>query len=82
MPSLEDDLAPAPALAEPEYTILKQRVDLDVDFAHQTLKGSTEITLQPLVKDLREVNLHCRQCRPTLIQAGGITARWEYEDPY
>ena len=82
MPSLEDDLAPAPALAEPEYTILKQRVDLDVDFAHQALKGSTEITLQPLVKDLREVNLHCRQCRPTLIQAGGITARWEYEDPY
>jgi transcription initiation factor TFIID subunit 2 len=82
MPSLEDDLAPAPALAEPEYTILKQRVDLDVDFARQALKGSTEITLQPLVKDLREVNLHCRQCRPTLIQAGGITARWEYEDPY
>lgn len=82
MPSLEDDLAPVPALAEPEYTILKQRVDLDVDFARQALKGSTEITLQPLVKDLREVNLHCRQCRPTLIQAGGITARWEYEDPY
>jgi transcription initiation factor TFIID subunit 2 len=82
MPSLEDDLALVPALAEPEYTILKQRVDLDVDFARQALKGSTEITLQPLVKDLREINLHCRQCRPTLIQAGGITARWEYEDPY
>jgi transcription initiation factor TFIID subunit 2 len=82
MPSLEDDLALMPALAEPEYTILKQRVDLDVDFARQALRGSTEITLQPLVKDLREVNLHCRQCKPTLIQAGGITARWEYEDPY
>ncbi|TLD11476.1 hypothetical protein E2P81_ATG10124 [Venturia nashicola] len=82
MPGLEDDLVPVPALAEPEYTILKQRVDLDVDFAHQALKGSTEITLQPLVKDLKEVNLHCRQCKPTLIQAGGITARWEYDDPY
>lgn len=82
MPGLEDDLAPVPAQAEPEYTVLKQRVDLDVDVARQTLKGSTELTLQPLVKDLRDINLHCRQCKPTLIQAGGITARWEYEDPY
>lgn len=82
MPGLEDELAPAPAQAASEYTILKQRVDLDLDFARQGLKGSTEITLQPLVKDLREVNLHCRQCKPTLIQAGGITARWEHEDPY
>ncbi|KAM0724261.1 hypothetical protein Q7P37_000143 [Cladosporium fusiforme] len=82
MPGLEDELAPMPAQAQPEYTILKQRVDLDVDFARQSLKGSTEITIQPLVKELKEVNLHCRQCKPTLIQAGGITARWEYEDPY
>ena len=82
MPSLEDDLAPVPAQAQAEYTILKQRVDLDIDFANQALKGSTEITLQPLARNLREVNLHCRQCKPTLIQAGGLTARWEYEDPY
>jgi transcription initiation factor TFIID subunit 2 len=82
MPSLEDDLAPVPAQAQGEYTILKQRVDLDVDFANQALKGSTEITLQPLARDLREINLHCRQCKPTNIRANGITARWEYEDPY
>jgi len=82
MPGLEDELATVPTQAQGEYTILKQRVDLDVDFANQALKGSTEVTLQPLSRDLREINLHCRQCTPTLIQAGGLTARWEYEDPY
>lgn len=82
MPGLDDEFAPMPAQAQPEFTILKQRVDLDVEFARQSLKGSTEITIQPLLKDLKEVNLHCRQCKPTLIQAGGITARWEYDDPY
>ena len=64
------------------YGVLKQRVDLDIDFAHRSLKGSTEITIQPLARDLREINLHCRQCRPLSVQAGGITAQWEYEDPY
>ncbi|KAK0912455.1 Transcription initiation factor TFIID subunit 2 [Friedmanniomyces endolithicus] len=65
-----------------KYTVLKQRVDLDIDFAHQSLKGSTEITLQPLVKDLKQIQLQCRQCTPTSVQAGGITAKYEYDDPY
>jgi len=73
-----DALVKAPA----EYSILKQRVDLDVDFPNRSLKGSTEITIQPLVKNLREIRLHCRQCRPTAIQAGGITAKYDYDDPY
>ncbi|KAK3655975.1 Transcription initiation factor TFIID subunit 2 [Elasticomyces elasticus] len=70
------------SVAPAGYSVLKQRVDLDIDFAQQSLKGSTEITLQPLVKDLRQIWLHCRQCTPTSIQAGGITAKYEYEDPY
>ncbi|KAF7193437.1 Transcription initiation factor TFIID subunit 2 [Pseudocercospora fuligena] len=65
-----------------DYDILKQRVDLDVDFPTRTLKGSTEITIQPLAKDLRQISLHCRQCRPTSIQVSGINAKFEYEDPY
>ncbi|KAK5107540.1 hypothetical protein LTR62_001028 [Meristemomyces frigidus] len=88
MPGLVEDavgstmaMAMVMAMAQ-EYTILKQRVDLDVDFATQTIKGSTEITLQPLVKELKRVQLHCRQCRPTSIYAGGITAKYEYDDPY
>lgn len=66
----------------PEYSILKQRVDLDVDFAGRSLKGSTEITAQPLVRDLKAIRLHCRQCRPKTVQIGGITAKYDYDDPY
>lgn len=82
MPGFTEELAPVQAEAQAEWTVLKQRVDLDVDFPNKRLKGSTELTVQPLVKDLRQVRLHCRQCKPTLVQAGGITARWEYEDVY
>ena len=82
MPAFVEEVAPAPAQAAQECSILKQRVDLDVNFAGRSVKGSTEITIQPLVKDLKQIKLHCRQCKPTAIQAGGITAKYEYEDPY
>jgi transcription initiation factor TFIID subunit 2 len=68
--------------AQSQFAILKQRVDLDFDFAHRSLRGSTEITVQPLVRDLKEIRLHCRQCRPTSVQMGGIGAKWELDDPY
>lgn len=83
MPALERDGPDTLAeVAAAEYSVLRQRVDLDVDFATRSLKGSTEVTVQPHVKNLREIRLHCRQCRPTAIQAGGITAKYEYDDPY
>ncbi|KAK3671208.1 Transcription initiation factor TFIID subunit 2 [Recurvomyces mirabilis] len=82
MPGLVEEVVAAAMAAPPEYSVLKQRVDVDVDFATQTLRGSTEITLQPLLKDLKQIRLHCRQCKPTSIQAGGITAKYEYDDPY
>ncbi|TKA23026.1 hypothetical protein B0A50_07244 [Salinomyces thailandicus] len=78
----EEVTGDAPANAPAQYSILKQRVDLDIDFPNRSLKGSTEITIQPLVKDLQYIQLHCRQCRPTAIQVGGITAKYDYDDPY
>lgn len=65
-----------------EYDVLKQRVELDIDFPKKSVRGSTEITIQPHVKTLTTIRLHARQCRPTEIQAGGIAAKWEYTDPY
>ena len=82
MAPFPEEVAAAPVQAAPEYSILKQRVDLDIDFAERSLKGSTEITVQPLAKELRQIRLHSRQCKPTVISAGGITAKWEYDDPY
>ncbi|KAK3047650.1 Transcription initiation factor TFIID subunit 2 [Extremus antarcticus] len=84
MPAFPEDVpaTAGPIFEEPEYSILRQKVDLDVDFADRSLKGSTEITVQPLVKDLKHIKLHSRQCKPTSIQVGGITAKWNYDDPY
>ncbi|KAF2857691.1 hypothetical protein K470DRAFT_296919 [Piedraia hortae CBS 480.64] len=65
-----------------EYSVLRQRVDVDVDFYRQSLRGNTEITIQPHVKALQLVCLNCRQCTPTSVQAEGITANYEYKDPY
>ncbi|KAK5171963.1 Transcription initiation factor TFIID subunit 2 [Saxophila tyrrhenica] len=79
---LEEAPAEGPIIEELEYSILRQKVDLDVDFAGRSLNGSTEITIQPLVKELKTLRLHCRQCKPTSIQVGGIAAKWEHEDPY
>ncbi|KAK4629039.1 Transcription initiation factor TFIID subunit 2 [Fulvia fulva] len=64
------------------YDIVKQRVDLDVDFPARSLKGSTEITVQPTSKELRTIQLQCRQAKVTQVQVGGITAKWDYDDPY
>ncbi|CAK4031329.1 Transcription initiation factor TFIID subunit 2 [Lecanosticta acicola] len=75
---LQTQQGPAPR----QYDVLKQRLDLDIDFPTRSLKGSAEITIQPLAKDLCSVQLHCRQCKPTQIHAGGIAASWEYDEPY
>nr|POF00404.1 transcription initiation factor tfiid subunit 2 [Quercus suber] len=84
MPGLYDDITelPQPASSQPQFTVLRQRVDLDVDFAGQSVTGSTEITIQPLIRDLQTISLHCRQCRPIAVQAGGITAGYEFTDVY
>ncbi|KAH9826250.1 transcription initiation factor tfIID [Teratosphaeria destructans] len=64
------------------YSVLRQRVDLDVDLATQSIKGSTEITVQPAARDVREIKLQCRQCKIGSVQVNGITAKYEYENPY
>ena len=82
MPPFPEEVAAAPAEASAEYSILKQRVDLDIDFGGRSLKGSTEITVQPLAKSLKQIRLHCRQCRPVAIRVDGISVQWEYKDSY
>lgn len=45
------------------YSIISQKVDLEVDFISQSLSGSIEILAQPLVKDLKAFRLNSRQSR-------------------
>lgn len=82
MAPFAEEVGAMSAQEELQYSILHQRVDLDINFAGRSLKGSTEITVQPLTAQLSQILLHCRQCRPTAIQVGGITAKWQHADPY
>ncbi|OQN99457.1 hypothetical protein B0A48_14434 [Cryoendolithus antarcticus] len=64
------------------YNVLKQRVDIEVDLARQSIKGSTELTIQPLVRNLKEVRLHFRQGKASGVQVNGLTTKWQLQDPY
>ena len=82
MPAFPDQAGAGSEESTLEFSVLRQRVDFDVDFVRRSLKGNTEIEVQPLVQGLKHIRLNCRQCKPLAIQAGGITAKWTYTDPY
>lgn len=81
---MEDGGTEPPVSDQPkrEWVVEKQRVDLDIDFPSRSIKGSTEITILPLIRDLKHISLHARQCRPTSVQIGGIASKWQHHDPY
>lgn len=65
------------------FNVFSQKVELDIDFARCSVKGKTELTIQPSRKDLRIIRLNCRQCYPTRVTVEGRTSRqWYTEDPY
>lgn len=81
MPGLIDTVQTDSALGL-EFTVFSQKVDLDIDFAGQSLSGTTEIVAQPLSKDLKVFRLNCRQCKVTRATIEGRPAAVSYVDPY
>lgn len=85
MPGLVDEAPPDTRDAAPTlgFTVLAQKVDLDVDFGGQKISGRTEITIQPQEQNLKVVRLNCRQCRikSASIEGRTVTAV-TYQDPY
>ncbi|KAG9247023.1 putative transcription initiation factor TFIID subunit 2 [Calycina marina] len=69
---------------EYDFSILHQKIELDVDFSTQTLKGRTEITLSPLSREFRQIKLDARQCviDTSSVQVNGKSATFKYEDPF
>lgn len=65
-----------------DFLVLNQKVELDVDFASQSLRGKTEITIQPTSRDLKHISLHCRQCTLTRVSVEGRAPSLTYDDPY
>ena len=78
---IEDPGAP---LVEPQkYSVQHQDVDLDVDFATQTIHGHTAILVEPLVKDLKEIKLRCRQMEIKSVKIDKWPiSNYKYTDPY
>lgn len=69
-------------LTTPDYTVLSQKVNLDVDFAHRSFSGTTELIVQPLVATLKAFRLHCRQTRIIRATIQGRPSPYTYNDPY
>lgn len=80
-----DDGGEDPALVS-AFTVESQRLELDFNFCPRLVKGKTAITIQPQSPKLREIQLSCRQLRPTrvrILNAG----KWrdvgfDYHDQY
>ena len=62
---LENPAAPAAAAG---FSVSAQKVHLDIDFATLSVKGKTEITVQPHSKELRTIRLNCRQLCPHAVE--------------
>ncbi|KDQ63029.1 hypothetical protein JAAARDRAFT_29020 [Jaapia argillacea MUCL 33604] len=62
------------------FTISHQKVVLEIDFSG-SIWGYTEITLTPVSKDLKTINLHSRQCSIQSITVASHPAEYSYYDP-
>ncbi|RDL33106.1 uncharacterized protein BP5553_08545 [Venustampulla echinocandica] len=87
---LDTDLAAAQhAFKGPEparelgFTVLHQKLELEIDFTTQSLTGRTEITIVPQTRDLKTIRIHARQCsiKRGKVLVNGLPANFNYEDP-
>ena len=82
------DMAPIPELSSPQlpplgFSISHQKIELDIDLYGKSLKGRTQLTINPHCKDLRIIRLNCRQCELTRLTVNGRPcSSATYEDPY
>ena len=64
------------------FTVAHQKVELEIDLARKSLKGKTEITINPHSKALDTVLLHFRQGEIKRVNINGKVAKWKHTDPY
>ena len=79
-PSLE---VPSPQAPELGFSISHQKVELDIDLPTQSLRGRTEIVVNPHSKDLKTMRLNCRQCVLSRLMVNNKPCPGAlYQDPY
>jgi len=70
---------PSPGLG---FSVSHQKVELEIDILKRSLKGKTEITINPHSKDIKSVRLNCRQCVFTRLNINGKGPTSRNDDPY
>ncbi|PGG99449.1 hypothetical protein AJ79_08523 [Helicocarpus griseus UAMH5409] len=73
---------PGPAGSGLGYSVVHQKVELDIDFLNRSLKGRTEITIQPHYRELRTIRLNFRQGELKRLNVSGKAPTTKYADPY
>lgn len=76
---VETPVLPSPGLG---FSVSHQKVELDIDFLRRSLKGKTEITVNPHFKYLKTIRLNCRQCVFTRLNINGKGPTSKNDDPY
>ena len=79
MPGIVETPVSKPGLG---FSVAHQKVELEIDFATQSIKGKTEITIHPHQKDLKIVRLNFRQGEVKRITVSGKNASFKYADRY
>ncbi|KAI9886207.1 MAG: PX domain-containing protein ypt35 [Watsoniomyces obsoletus] len=74
--------SPAVDIPGPGFTVIHQKLELEVDLLRRSLRGKTEITIQPTHAQLRHVRLHCRQSTPSRIHVNGKAPMIQYNNPF
>ena len=74
---------PTPLAGVRGFSVAHQKVFLDLDLFSRSLKGTAEITIDPLHQDLRSIHLDCWQCSLTKVSVNGKSCKFENNpDPY
>ncbi|KAH0539098.1 hypothetical protein FGG08_004336 [Glutinoglossum americanum] len=73
---------PAPTLPGLGFSVLHQKVELDIDLASKSLKGKTEILISPHYRELKKIRLNCRQCSLKRLNINGRAPTLSYHEPY
>lgn len=82
MPGGLDAVSADPVEGSWGFSVISQKVELNVDFAARSLSGTTQLIVQPTTKDLKVIRLNCRQCRILRARVEDRPATVAYLDPY
>ncbi|KAI9828920.1 MAG: hypothetical protein M1826_005843 [Phylliscum demangeonii] len=64
------------------FWVLHQKLEFEIDFATRSLRGKTEITIQPTRRELKTIRFSCRQCTFKRLNVNGRGPTLKYQEPY